>query len=736
MGTQNKRKMKLTPLDILADRLGIESEYCDARQKVQRTSPETKRALLAAMSVPANDDAQIRAALKELDRTECERPLAPASVAYQNTGPAKLELRLPPATREVCWHLLLEDGTEKSGRVNFNTLAPLATYEAEGNRVECRQFVLEGGVPSGYHRLKIDSGDARARETVLIVTPGRCWLPSSVVNGRRVWGIAAQLYLLRSADDWGIGDFTDLRRFAGLVSAAGADIVGLNPLHQLFLDTPEHASPYSPASRLLLNVLNIGVAAVPGFANCAGLQRLIASDAFQQKLAKCRAAKLVDYTTVSELKLQAFALLFEHWKSSADAQCDSFESFRREQGEMLERNCVFHSVRQMFAHCDPNLSDWRRWPEEYRDPSSPAIARFASEHRDEITFRAWLQWIADSQLASAAAAAKDMEIGLYRDMAVGADVSGVETWSNQTALVSGVHIGAPPDIYNPAGQDWGLPPFHPRALKEEGYRSFIELIRANMRHAGALRIDHVMALQHLYWVPKGGWPKNGAYMRYPLEELVGILALESQRNQCLVVGEDLGTVPDGFRDRMAHANILSYRVLFFERKAKSGAFRRPNQYPVLSVAVASNHDLPTIRAWWEGRDIDLKERLHLFPESGEAQRQQRERDRKQLLRAMKKERLLPPKGEFGGEDLIPFVHAYLARSKSFLAMPQIDDISGEIEPVNLPASSSEYPNWHRRLSLTLEELATDSRLKQSARIFQSERGLLGHASNETSLVRG
>jgi 4-alpha-glucanotransferase len=232
-----------------------------------------------------------------------------------------------------------------------------------------------------------------------------------------------------------------------------------------------------------------------------------------------------------------------------------------------------------------------------------------------------------------------MAVGLYRDLAVGADRGGADTWADAAAVVSAAQVGAPPDIYNPAGQNWGLPPFHPRPLREEGYRSFIELLRANMRHAGGLRIDHAMGLQHLYWVPQGQKPSAGAYVRYPMEDLIGILALESHRHECLVVGEDLGTVPEGFRERMAEANILSYRVLYFEQEPETGAFLPPSAYPDLVLAVIGSHDLPTLRGWWEERDLDLKQELGLFPEPSEAahQKQMLERDRSQLLNALRRE---------------------------------------------------------------------------------------------------
>jgi malto-oligosyltrehalose trehalohydrolase/4-alpha-glucanotransferase len=715
-------------LDELARRMGIEPEYHNARDEPVRAAPETKRLLLAAMGVKAADEAQAREALGELDRAEWLDPLAPVAVVRGDDAPPSVDLILPTGTAAATWRLILEDGSERRGRASFDGLTLLATRTVDGRRLERRRVVLPSDLPSGYHRLTV--ADCAVSMT-LVVTPGRCWLPPALAAGRRLWGIAAQLYLLRSATDWGIGDFHDLRRLVDLAADHGADVIGLNPLHAMFSDDPEHASPYSPASRLLLNILNIDVPAVPELRQCPELRALIASEGFVESVQACRSKHLVDYAAVTALKLSALEKLFHSCRAADDsARWRAFETFRRERGEVLARNCLFLALRDHFAHERPSHADWHSWPEEYRDPASPAVARFAEENRDQLDFLAWLQWVADEQLGAVAAAAREagMAVGLYRDLAVGADRAGSETWADAMAVVSGAQVGAPPDIHNPAGQDWGLPPFHPRALRAERYQAFIELVRANMRHAGGLRIDHVMGLQHLYWVPQGQKPSAGAYVRYPIEDLVGILALESHRHQCLVVGEDLGTVPAGFRERMADANILSYRVLYFEQEPKTAAFLPPSIYPTPAVAVIGSHDLPTLRGWWEGRDLDLKERLGLFPQPGEAarQRQARERDRLQLLDALRHEGLLPADG---GEPDIPTLaraaHAFLARTPSLLAMAQIDDLTDEADPVNVPATSDEHPNWRRRLSLTLEELAARPRFLDIAEIFRSERGRQG-----------
>ena len=719
-----RHKPASSALDELAERMGIESRFRNAKGEIIETSSETKRSLLTAMGVEATDEVQARGALEGLDRAEWLRPLPVVQVARADAGPPAIELVLPAGMGEITWRLTLEDGADRTGRIAFGDLELIDARTIDGTLLERRRCLLESDLPWGYHRLAIEPGGA---SMILVVTPGKCWLPPALVEGRRLWGISAQLYLLRSGSDWGIGDFGDLRRLVELAAGRGADVIGLNPLHAMFPDDPEHASPYSPASRLLLNILNIDVTAVPELLDCPETRDLIAAEAFGQGVQDCRSKHLVDYAGVAAIKISVLERLFDACRGSAEpARWRAFEAFRRERGEVLERNCLFLALREHFAHEDPSRADWHAWPQEYRDPASPAVARFAEENRRRLDFIAWRQWVADEQLGAAAAAAKErgMAVGLYRDLAVGADRAGSETWADAAAVVSGAQVGAPPDIYNPAGQNWGLPPFHPRALWEEGYRSFIELVRANMRHAGGLRIDHAMGLQHLYWVPQGSKPSAGAYVRYPIEDLLGILALESHRHRCLVVGEDLGTVPEGFRERMAEANILSYRVLFFEQEPETGAFLPPSAYPAQALAVIGSHDLPTLRGWWEGRDLDLKEQLGLYPEEGEASRQRRarERDRMQLLEALRRERLLPDVGEPDIPTLARAAHVFLARTPSVLAMAQIDDLTDEAEPVNVPATSDEHPNWRRRLSMTLEELAARPRFIDIAEIFRAERG--------------
>jgi 4-alpha-glucanotransferase len=708
-------------LDALALRMGIEPEYHDVRGELIRATAGTKRALLAAMGVPAEDEAGASAALERIAQADWAEPLPPVAVLRQDAGASRIGLRLPAGTEGVVWRLALEDGGTRRGEAEFGALPLAEAVEAGGTRLEHRLLSLPEDLPAGYHTLSIEPG---GESMSLIVSPGRCWLP----EGGRLWGIAAQLYLLRSERDWGIGDFGDLRALVEIAAARGAAVIGLNPLHALFPDNPEAASPYSPASRLLLNVLNIDVTALPELPDCPPALELLATPDFKQRLAAVRTARLVDYTAVTALKLQALRPLFDAFRTNASAaRREAFAAFRQDRGEMLERSCLFLALRARFAAQDPALSWWRRWPEGFQDPASPEVRRFAQEQAEEVEFQAWLQWIADSQLGAAAAGAKarGMAVGLYRDLAVGADSAGAETWTNQKAVVSGVSVGAPRDIFNPAGQDWGLPPFHPRALRAEGYRSFIELVRANMRHAGGLRIDHVMGLMHLFCIPAGRKAAEGAYIAYPLDDLIGILALESQRQRCLVVGEDLGTVPPGFRERMAASNILSYRILSFEQDG-AGRFNPPEAYPHLALAVVGSHDLPTLRGWWDGHDIALKSRYALLTEEETRwQHDQRARDKAALLAALREAGLLHA-GEPDIAALSQAVHRFLGRSPTLLAVAQLDDMLDEPEQVNVPSTDREHPNWRRKLSVPLEGFAGHPGFEAVAEALRAERGGAAH----------
>jgi 4-alpha-glucanotransferase len=699
----------LSGCDRLAAQLGVELNYVNAAGERIDASPAAVKGALAAFGFPVTTDADAEGYLRALAEEDSRRIIPPVMVIREADLPAIVPVNPRYLTPPIRWRLALETGEERTGTMDGAAFEHDLVTDKSGAML----LRIEGRIPQGYHSLHIDMAAMR-----LIVTPSHCWQPPALAGGRRVWGLAVQLSLLRSNRNWGIGDYTDLCDLIHIAARWGADVIGLNPLHALFPDTPSHCSPYSPSSRLFLNIFTIDLESVPGFANAREVRQLIGSDEFRRALAAARSAHLVDMEKAAELKLAALRLLFRDFKLHADlAERAAFDDFRANRGRSLEHYALFQAIRFVRAAANASAFDWREWPEELRDPNSSSCRAFAQTHQDEIDFIAWSQWIADRQLRNASDRARKfgMAIGLYRDLAIGANGSGAETWSNPQAVASKAHAGAPPDLYNPAGQDWGLPPFNPLKLKSEGYNSFIELLRANMRYAGGLRIDHVAGLRHLYWVPEGKSATEGVYVNYPFDDLLNILALESVRHQCLVIGEDLGTVPQGLRESLAAANVLSCRVLYFEQNAER-EFTPPNQYPIRAIASISTHDLPTLKGWWRERDIAIHDELGLYPDAAEARRQRawRAADKRTLIAALRAEDLIDPglasRGLDHGLDislLAIAIHSFLAQSNAAMMMVQIDDLTGEEDQVNLPATADEYPNWRRRLALTLDELATD-----------------------------
>ncbi|MGE0312504.1 MAG: 4-alpha-glucanotransferase [Lautropia sp.] len=726
-------------LERLAAFAGIETHWTDAHGSEAAVGRETLVRVLAAMGIAADDDARAAASLASLEREAWIRPLPPVLVHREASGALAVPLNLRAGTDVIRWRIECEDGSVETGNAGFGTLPLEAETTIDGERLQRRLLRLPRlALPFGHHRFGLGLDGP---SMPLIACPARCWLPDALADGGRVWGLAVQLYLLRSDTDWGIGDFGDLCSLVDLAAEHDAAVIGLNPLHALFTDAPEHASPYSPSSRLLLNPLNIDVMAIPEMGTCTEARALVGSEGFQRDLARCRASRLLDYTRVVAIKLPVLRLLFDACMRAPDgARRRAFEAFRRERGPAFERHCRYLALREHFAALDPARADWHAWPAEYQDAAGEAVERFAQARAQGVAFVAWLQWVADEQLAQAAgvAARRGLAVGLYRDLAIGSDRGGAETWASPDTVVSDAQVGAPPDLHMPAGQDWGLPPNDPRRLREAGYRDFIELLRANMRHAGALRIDHVMGLLRLWWVPRGSTPADGAYVHYPLEDLLGILALESRRAHCLVVGEDLGTVPPGLRERLAEAGVLSYRVLCFEQDAQRHEFVAPEAWPAQAIAVLGSHDLPTFDSWWEGRDLDLKARAGLFPAAGEIERQRdaRERDRAALVRALFSARLLERAELADPAARARAAHAYIARTGAAIAMAQIDDLAGECDPVNLPGTSVEHPNWRRRQSVTLDELARLDTFRGPVAVLNAARGAGGTADLQRRTGQG
>jgi len=723
-------------LKRLARAYGIALEYHDIWGARHDTSEDTLRALLRAMNVAVASDADSERALAAFEEALRRRSLAPALVVHVGEPVVlRLDLDAASAVDGLDWRLTEENGSEHAGQL-MRTAPQGEALARDGEQARVsHEFVLPHQPTLGYHRLAIARGEALIGSTLLIVAPSSCYRPSVLELGSRLWGPAVQLYGLRSQRNWGIGDFTDLDALAEQWIARGASLVAVNPLHALFPHNPAHASPYSPSSRLFLNVLYVDVEAIDDFRESAEARSLVASAEFREALGRVRGAELVDYPGVAALKTRALSLAYRHFRSAhfdaADARAARFREFCAAGGEALRRHALFEALQEEFFRRDPTVHGWQAWPQAFRDPASAEVERFGAEHLERVEYYQYLQWQASLQLGNVARHLRERgaAIGLYADLAVSIDRAGAEAWANQDSYAVAASVGAPPDEFNLRGQDWGLPPPIPAWLREAEYAPFIAMLRANMRHAAALRLDHVMGLQRLFWIAQGAEPRDGAYVNYPFEDLLGILALESQRHRCLIVGEDLGTVPADLRAALSRAGALSTRLLLFEREP-SGDFTAPAAYPAQAIVAANSHDLPTLAGWWQGRDLELRERLGLFPDPPARDRQiaSRAQDRARLLRALEREGLLP---EGIGTDpasipamssqLALAVHAFLARTPAQLMLVQPEDVVGVREQANLPATTDSHPNWRRKLPVALERWPAARRFAKLAATIARER---------------
>lgn len=719
------------PLERLRRLRGIAPGFTDYRGREHMLSEETLRALLAAMGHSDQDEAALAQAADRLEQRDWQRVLPPVVVLRgRHLVPFTV---LAPLLSCICWEVLTEQGESLQGRIE-PAGAPVLAERETGTLRHLRLGLALPDLAPGYHELRLakDDGTLLGR-TRLVVAPAQCYQPGFIGRGDRPWGPALQLYTLRSSRNWGIGDFTDLAGFAEAAAGLGADFVGLNPLHALFPADPVLCAPYSPSSRHFLNVLYIDPEAVEEFAGCVEAQRLFATPGFKARLASLRALPEVDYAGVTACKLEVLRLLHRCFEERADAsRRAAFEAFRAEGGDDLERFAGFHALQAHFAAAG-TPGGWLAWPGPYQAPGELATLAALDVEAGVVAFHCWLQWIARLQLDAVEARARQagLRLGLYRDLAVGPHAGGAETWGERGLYAVGASVGAPPDALAPQGQDWGLPPLDPDTLRERAYGPFIKLLRSNMSRDGALRIDHVMALFRLWWVPAGQASSEGGYVHYPLEDLTGILALESQRQRCLVVGEDLGTVPPEISRAMSESRIYGYRVLWFERD-HDGGFRPPDAYPETALATVSTHDLPPLAGFLSGGDLELRASLGVYADTAALEQAKAERaaTRQKLLQALSEAGLWPVSGIEGPDGCAPAslpeaIQLYLARGKPALLALQPEDWLEIEDPVNVPGTHEEYPNWRRKLTVDWPELLASDRVRRfAAQVNAARKGTL------------
>ena len=677
---------------------GVELSYTDTWGRTHVASDETLRGALAALGVPADDAEGLERRRTQRELARWSRAFDPAVVVFEDCG--SLDLRIP-AGREgasVKLEFQWENGDKEHHWFWLPELAEVERVTIAGEGFLAKRAPLPA-LRLGYHRLRVywmKEPELEAfSDAAFIVCPRR----AREVEGRMA-GVALSLYGVRSARNWGCGDFTDLRTVVDMLAPSGAAFIALNPLHAIPNRQPYNTSPYLPLCSLFRNYLYLDVERVPGF---------LPEDAPQKEIIALRKTEFVEYELVADIKLRALRMAFDRFLKSGHT--GGFDEFARVEGDLLHQFAVFCALDEYVHRGNPDIWLWKDWPAVYRDPRSPSVARFAEDRRDQVLFYKFLQWQVDQQLAEVQdhAVALGMKLGLYHDLALATDRFGADLWMNRPFYVDGARVGAPPDALAPGGQDWGFPPPNRDAHRENGYQLFIQSIRKNARHGGALRIDHVMRFFRLFWIPDELAASAGAYVRDFADDLLGILALESVRGGFVVIGEDLGTVEWSVRQKLGEMGILGYRLLWFERNP-DGSFRMPHEYPQQAAVSTTTHDLPTLAGFAAGRDIEARRSAGLVEESGyqhqwDARRDEWNRLQDALQRA-----------NFEGDPL-----GFVLATPCALAIVNQEDLTGETEQQNLPASTWQHPNWRRKMKLAVEDLgplAADlrQRLERSGRL--------------------
>ncbi len=661
----------------LARAAGLAETWTDALGIPQQVSIDSLRRILSALGLPAATSGDIEESRRKLGPANTLPPLVTMKVGSRLTLPAR-------AGGAARGQITYEDGSVATLRFSIRgekLLGPTL------DRV-------------GYHRLEFGE-----RHVTVAVAPPRCLTIEDRAQGKHLWGVAAQIYSLRRPGDGGIGDATAVRHLVEGAARHGADAVALSPVHSLFAADPGRYGPYSPSNRLFFNPLFADPEIVFGPERVA--QHRHDGEGVEH-------ATLVDWRPAGEAKLTLMRRLFDDFEARDLARgtglAKAFDGFVREGGELLQGHALFEALHGKWLRAEPALGFWRNWPPAFRHgltrAENPEMAAFRAAEASTIRFHLFLQWLAarSFEAAQEAAVGAGMKIGLISDLAIGMDRAGSHAWSRQGDLLLGLNIGAPPDEFNRAGQDWGLSGFSPRALVATGFDPFLSTLRAAMRYAGGVRIDHIMGLRRLWLVPEGASSADGAYLDYPLDDFLRLLALESHRHGAVVIGEDLGTVPRGFRRRLAEAGIAGMDVMWFERNR--GSFRTPGRWRRDAVSMTTTHDLPTVAGWWRGSDIEVRGALGL---SAPGEAKERQSDRRRLWQAF------TVAGAAQGplpapDDPVPAVDAalgFVASSPAPLMLAPLEDLLGLADQPNLPGTIDQHPNWRRRLEPPAAKLFDD-----------------------------
>lgn len=733
-------------IEKLALSYGIEPQYIDNWGRVQPTRLETKKKILKAMGVTADTPMQAKEAWHTKFNRNGSRLTEPTLVVSLCDLPEAFVFQVPagvqgarPKALEVCLAVTNEHGATERFCYAQKDLSCSGTRHLGG--VPCRRWDIP--FPNlkalGYYWFRLSvtrKGHHESQTTLVVVCPDKAYIPPALYGDGRTAGVAISLYGVRSERNWGVGDFGDLKEIIDWVADdLQGGIIGLNPLHATFNRRPFNISPYLPISRFYRNFIYLDIYAIEDCRDCPEVQAMIEAGDTQALLCELRASDTVQYEGVAALKERALRQIFRtflqnHWNrpGGKTSQKRELEAYVQREGQLLENFATFCALDSTVRSRNPELWTWPQWPPEYHRPDTGAVQRFRQEHREEVLFYKYVQWLLEKQLShiQAYARRRGMCIGLYHDLALAVDRFGADFWAYQDYFIAEARVGAPPDAFSQHGQDWGFPPPRMEKFREKGYDLFVKEIRKNCAFGGALRIDHVMRFFHLYCIPEGEPPKQGAYVSQPFEDLLRILALESVRNEVVIIGEDLGTVPPYVRQRLTEANILSYRVLYFEKDSQQN-FIRPQDYPELALVTVATHDLPTLAGFWTHADMEARKKAGMFdkPQAMNEAVAEREADKAKLLGLSQELGLFPRDGpsdpraypEVTGE-IHNAVVGFLATTPCKLFVLSQEDLFKELNQQNLPGTTGEYPNWSLKMKYKVEQLRKDPQARGFSEMFR------------------
>jgi len=673
---------ELLSLQNLARAYGVETDYRDNNGRRQEASAETLLAVLKALGAPVGSIEDIPGARRERRQSYWMQPLEPVAVAWEGT-PAEIDLRLPSdrASGTAACHLKLETGEVREWGIDLSQLPTIQQATVEGVAYTAKALTITQALPTGYHRLTVET-PGHLSEVMVISAPAVAYSPFAG-SAREAWGAFLPLYALHSKRSWGSGDFSDLEAFVGWVSGLGGNVVATLPFLASFLDRPCDPSPYTPVSRLFWNEFYIDVTKAPEMARCPEAVALAETTEFREEIAALNRERLVDYRRAMALKRAVLERLARALTEDSGKRWQSFQSFLRERDGLLD-------YARFRATVESRGETWPGWPQPLRNGVLPE----AECARETVHYHAYVQWLAEEQLQHLSGYARDKGVGLYLDLPLGVHREGYDSWRERQLFVPGMSAGAPPDALFHKGQDWGFPPLHPQKMREQGYRYPIAYLKHHMRYADVLRVDHVMGLHHLFWVPQGMEATAGVYIRYPADEMYAILSVESHRHQCLVVGENLGTVPPYVNDAMALHGVHGLYVAQYEVPLDPDGGLR--EIPPASVASLNTHDMPPFAGFWQGLEIERWQALELITE---AEAKTRTEDRHAAKRALV--RFLMQHGYLRGDpsDIALVFRAcvsFLADSPARMLLLNMEDLWLETEQQNVPGVVEGHPNWQRK----------------------------------------